>query len=410
MDVDLVEAERVHGLCLALDGERSERAGLDCILDQWVGRFPDQDLARFSRLLEALGEHDRIAGDVRAAGLRVAGDHATGVDARSGTQPHPPRLVELFIEHGKPVTHLRCGADCSQRVVLVDVRDAEHRHDLVTDELLHGPAVALDDGPHLIEVAGHDPPHRLGIEAFGKLGGRHDVREEDRDRLSNEHFVESRPETSPVLGGHDRSGQSRATVYTAAAVNSAGARPYHSATSCPLRNQGGRRSYMYMSIKVPMTHTSPRSKCRRIPHGNLFGSPALEITLTPSSGVPTTSANGGNDVNSTTQSPTSGCAGTPGEGDRLSNWMCRKTPASRTSSRSTGAPANSSQSSFSDTSSSFFQKRLFPREPVTVRSQSSRQRLSVSGGSMNAIPNARRNLASRFAKVRNTASQSTGSR
>src|SRR5262245_87670 len=82
----------------------------------------------------------------------------------------------------------------------MDVRYAEDLHDFVTDELLHGPPMALDDGPHLIEVAGHDSSHRLGIESFGKLGGRHDVRKEDRDGLSYEHFVESRPETSCVLG------------------------------------------------------------------------------------------------------------------------------------------------------------------------------------------------------------------
>ncbi len=60
---------------------------------------------------------------------------------------------------------------------------AEHRHDLVADELLHGAAVALDDLCHLGEVARHDLAYGLRVEAVPEHRRLDHVGEENRDRL-----------------------------------------------------------------------------------------------------------------------------------------------------------------------------------------------------------------------------------
>ena len=57
-------------------------------------------------------------------------------------------------ELGQRVAHLDRRAAGAQRVVLVHLRDAEHGHDRVADELLDRPAVRLDDPLHALEVAG----------------------------------------------------------------------------------------------------------------------------------------------------------------------------------------------------------------------------------------------------------------
>ena len=44
------------------------------------------------------------------------------------------------------------GAHGAERVVLVDLRHAEHGHDGVADELLDGAPVVLDRRPHRVEV------------------------------------------------------------------------------------------------------------------------------------------------------------------------------------------------------------------------------------------------------------------
>ena len=64
-------------------------------------------------------------------------------------------------------------------------RRAEDRHHRVPDELLDRPAVALEDGAHLLVVAGHDAAQRLGIQAFAERGRAGDVGEQDRDGLAD---------------------------------------------------------------------------------------------------------------------------------------------------------------------------------------------------------------------------------
>ena len=80
--------------------------------------------------------------------------------------------------------HLGGGADGPERVVLVDDRDAEDRHDRVADELLDRPTVALEDRPHRVEPAAHDRAQRLRVEVLAKSGRAGDVGEHDGDDLA----------------------------------------------------------------------------------------------------------------------------------------------------------------------------------------------------------------------------------
>jgi ATP-dependent DNA helicase RecG len=73
--------------------------------------------------------------------------------------------------------------------------DSEHGHDRVTDELLDGATMPLENGAHLREVAVHDATHRLRVELLPQGGGARNVREDDRDDLP---ALRHRPSVRPV--------------------------------------------------------------------------------------------------------------------------------------------------------------------------------------------------------------------
>ena len=59
----------------------------------------------------------------------------------------PQVSPELVVERGQGGLHRRRRADRPEGVVLVPDRQAEDGHDRVADELLDGPAVALERRP-----------------------------------------------------------------------------------------------------------------------------------------------------------------------------------------------------------------------------------------------------------------------
>src|SRR6266498_4055410 len=77
------------------------------------------------------------------------------------------------------------GAHGAERVVLVHRRHAEDGHDRVTDELLNGAAVPLDDSLGRLEVAGHNVAQALRVDPLAERGRAGDVAEERRDDLAN---------------------------------------------------------------------------------------------------------------------------------------------------------------------------------------------------------------------------------
>jgi hypothetical protein len=62
--------------------------------------------------------------------------------------------LELVVQHGLCVLHARRRTHRSEGVVLVQLREAEHGHDRVPDELLDDAAVLLELGD-MGRVAGH---------------------------------------------------------------------------------------------------------------------------------------------------------------------------------------------------------------------------------------------------------------
>ena len=172
-------------LVLALHGQRLERLHDDGVAGEAVRHLADEDLAGRGRLLEALGDVDRLARHEALGTARVAGDHLTAGHSRAHGDAHAEVALELFVELGQRVAELDDRPQRAQRVVLVDDRRAEDGHDRVADELLHRPAVALEDRPHAREVAIHDPAQLLGVVALAHAGPVGHVREDDRDGLAH---------------------------------------------------------------------------------------------------------------------------------------------------------------------------------------------------------------------------------
>ena len=125
--------------------------------------------------------HD-LAGHEQLPGGAFARGGLAGFDAH----PHVERLGEPArpAESAHACADREARSDRAQRVVLVDVRQPEDRHDGVADELLRPPAQVLQllcgGGEELPE----DLPRSLGVEALREAGGIDEVGEEHRDDLA----------------------------------------------------------------------------------------------------------------------------------------------------------------------------------------------------------------------------------
>ena len=182
---DLVKAKGGDRLALPLERQRSDPFGIHSVAKEPVRTLADQDLARLSGLLEASRDVDGVAGDEGLTARGIAGHHLTGVDPRAGEDPEAAVALEVLVHSVQSLAHLEGGPHGPERVVFVQDGDAEHRHDGVADELLHGPPVRFEGRLHLLEVAGHDPAHGFGIEALSQAGGTGDVGEQDGHDLAN---------------------------------------------------------------------------------------------------------------------------------------------------------------------------------------------------------------------------------
>ena len=120
-----------------------------------------------------------------SARVGVAGDDLAARDADPDLEPHAVGALELLVQHGESIAHVGGRAQRPQRVVLVHDRSAEHGHDRVADELLHGAAVMLERHAHLVEVAGEHAPHQLRVARLAEVRRARDVAEDDRHRLAH---------------------------------------------------------------------------------------------------------------------------------------------------------------------------------------------------------------------------------
>ena len=147
------ETERLDRLRLALQCQRLDRLDLDRRARELHGLRADVDLVRGRRLLEPRRDVDGVARDEPLVGSR---HDLARVHADAG----------LHADRRQRVAHLGCGSKRAQRIVLVQHRHAENGHHRVADELLDGPAMTLDDRPHLCKTAVEHGAQQLWVEAL----------------------------------------------------------------------------------------------------------------------------------------------------------------------------------------------------------------------------------------------------
>ena len=172
-------------LGLALQLERLDLLDVDEVAHELIRQPADQDLVCGSGLLQAGCRVDGVAGHEPLPGGRVAGDHLAGVDPGPIRELHAVPRQEVLVELAERLLHAMRGADRPERVVLVQLRQAEDGHDRVADVLLDRPAVEVEDRLHRVEVAGHDLAERFGIERLAEVRRALEVREDDRDGLAH---------------------------------------------------------------------------------------------------------------------------------------------------------------------------------------------------------------------------------
>jgi hypothetical protein len=181
--LDLQQPPRVDRLRLALQLEGGNRLGADGVAHQPNRRVADEDLPAAGLRLQALRDHDGVAGREGLALRRIARDHLAGVDAGANGDPHAVVALEVVVQPRQRLADLDGGPDRTERVVLVHDGDAERGHDGVADELLDRAAVTLEHVPAGFVVARPHGAQRLGIEALTQRRRVRDVAEDKRDGL-----------------------------------------------------------------------------------------------------------------------------------------------------------------------------------------------------------------------------------
>jgi hypothetical protein len=166
------EAVGRHALGLPLQLERRHRLVLDGVAHESVRSRSEQDLARTCCLLEACGDVDGISGH---KGLALSGDDLTRVD------PDP----DVQAERGDRRLDLVRGSHGTQRVVLVGIRDAEHGHRGIADELLDRAAMTLENRPQLSVETHHPLAEQLWVGAIAQGGRAHEIAKQDSHGFAN---------------------------------------------------------------------------------------------------------------------------------------------------------------------------------------------------------------------------------
>jgi hypothetical protein len=188
-------------VALTLQSELVARLEHDGVLDQLARRLTEQDLARAGGFLQPLRDVDGVARRKHLSAGAVPGDHLAGVDPDTDADVHAEVAPELVVQLGERLPELGAGADCAQRVVLVQLGDAEDGHDRVPDELLDRAAVPLEHAGHPFEPTRHDAPQRLRVEPLAERRRIRNVREEDGDRTATDgHVPECRTVAEERLG------------------------------------------------------------------------------------------------------------------------------------------------------------------------------------------------------------------
>jgi hypothetical protein len=167
---------RLHRRRLALRLDRGRLAVVDRPLGRTVGLLADEDPVHGRGRLQPCRRVDDVAGRHR---LPRFGPCVDGDERLAGVDPdaHVDTLVQ------RPLSNREGRPDGALRVVLVRDRRAEDRHRRVADELLDGPAIALELLADARVVAAELVGDVLRVELLRASGEADEVREQDGDDL-----------------------------------------------------------------------------------------------------------------------------------------------------------------------------------------------------------------------------------
>ena len=183
-----------HGLRFPFRVKRRDSLDRDGISNEPDRVRADEDLPGLGSLLQARGDVDRVS---RREAFLGAGHDLARVHPDAHGETRRVVALELGVQRLECLTQLRRRAHRAQGVVLVHLRDAEHGHDGVADELLDDSSVAFDDLARELEVAREHPAETFRVEALPERRRSGHIREDNGDDLA-------------LLGRGSRCGQRRA--------------------------------------------------------------------------------------------------------------------------------------------------------------------------------------------------------
>jgi hypothetical protein len=171
-------------LRLALHLDRLQRLVVEDPVRRLVSLRRDRNAVHGRRPLQAGGGIDDVAGDDPLPLFRAG---AQGDDRLARVDPNADLQRErrvFFVQLCDRLEDAEAGADGALGVVLVRDGRAKDGHDCVSDELLHGPAVALDLPSQAGVVRADAGANVLGVCRLGSCGEADDVAEEHGDDLA----------------------------------------------------------------------------------------------------------------------------------------------------------------------------------------------------------------------------------
>ena len=173
---DAKRAPQLYRLGLALQlvladllvGDRRLRRASRC--------FADEHLAGLRGGLDARCGVDEVAGD---HSLALGSQSDRGLSCEDPGSRAETMRADFVPERRHGCSQIEPGTHRPLGIVLAGDRRSPDGHDSVADELLDGPAVAIDDRPCRLEVAREQIPHLFGVAVLRHRREADEIREED---------------------------------------------------------------------------------------------------------------------------------------------------------------------------------------------------------------------------------------